>query len=78
MRDLHLNMIDEVKGTIFDADQQLGKCQIPLTKVKRLMKEDDDTKSVGADVTYLVALATVGACVWHGPPSFILAVFLDF
>jgi hypothetical protein len=33
--------------------------QLPLVKIKRIMREDDATKTVGAEVNYLVAMATV-------------------
>jgi Histone-like transcription factor (CBF/NF-Y) and archaeal histone len=33
--------------------------QLPLSKIKRIMKEDDETKIVGAEVNFVMAMATV-------------------
>lgn len=37
----------------------LGTTELPLTRVKRIMKEDEDLKVAGTEVTLLVALAAV-------------------
>ena len=36
-----------------------GVSQLPLSKIKRIMKEDDDTKIIPSDVNFLISMATV-------------------